>query len=587
MPPTRVSPAFVEQPCTFERSSQPCQVDVERLLHAVSETSRLVLPSPSHQGWRLTTNPPHTTPPCLTAGYRAAEAFGVLTDQETVLSGAITDVKSAADASSRAAVAASAAAAAVAVTKAAAARAAARIARGGGGGKPEDAAAQQQQQKQGTTATGEGGAGSNGAGKGPLALPEASSASGNGAPAAASGSVPTAANGGAGANGTGASGSAPANGAAPPAGSSTVEQLTAMAATMQKLTAEVDEIVHSGTPGSSSTAAPGNGSSSGGSSLAIDTEVKVAAVEAVAAAEAAAITAVAAGDLAGANQVLQDAAAALQSTVAQLAAAESAAAESAAGGSPQAAAGAGGAAPAEAAAAAGGTRQGKHVLTPHERAEEALAAAHAAARQAADAAAVAVAASAAVDARQEADAAEALVTSSSDEPPVGLDAAPAAEAAAARGAGLPSVDLDGSSEQHPDWWLAATQFIPGPPRKGDQEAAEGAAAEADGGAGFPAGEDAPCWPPPGAPGAGSGQAPVSDVVIPPDLPLEEITAEVLKSWKLRDTHVETLVQKVGGQLGVCWGVWDASVDVCCLCGCVRISLCGRTAGAHCAAVLVA
>ncbi|KAI7838615.1 hypothetical protein COHA_007622 [Chlorella ohadii] len=99
------------------------------------------------------------------SGYRAAEAFGVLSDQETALSGAITDVKSAADASSRAAVAASAAAAAVAVTKAAAARAAARIARGGGGSKPEDAAqqqqqqAQQQQQQQGAAAAGEGGAG--------------------------------------------------------------------------------------------------------------------------------------------------------------------------------------------------------------------------------------------------------------------------------------------------------------------------------------------------------------------------------------------------------------------------------------------
>jgi hypothetical protein len=42
---------------------------------------------------------------------------------------------------------------------------------------------------------------------------------------------------------------------------------------------------------------------------------------------------------------------------------------------------------------------------------------------------------------------------------------------------------------------------------------------------------------------GDEPGPVGDVIIPPDLPLEEITAEVLKSWKLRDTHVETLVQK--------------------------------------------
>eukprot|EP00891_Asterochloris_glomerata_P002707 jgi/Astpho2/2707/Aster-00893 len=57
------------------------------------------------------------------SGYREAEAFALLRQQQN-----ITDVKSAADASSRAAVAASAAAAAVAVTKAAAARAVAKAA---------------------------------------------------------------------------------------------------------------------------------------------------------------------------------------------------------------------------------------------------------------------------------------------------------------------------------------------------------------------------------------------------------------------------------------------------------------------------
>ncbi|KAK9809249.1 hypothetical protein WJX72_012084 [[Myrmecia] bisecta] len=56
-------------------------------------------------------------------GYREAEAYALMMQQQ-----AITDIKSAADASSRAAVAASAAAAAVAVTKAAAARAAAKMA---------------------------------------------------------------------------------------------------------------------------------------------------------------------------------------------------------------------------------------------------------------------------------------------------------------------------------------------------------------------------------------------------------------------------------------------------------------------------
>jgi len=63
------------------------------------------------------------------SGYREAVAQAFILEDEKIESDMITDVKSAADASSRAAVAASAAAAAVAVTKAAAARAAARLSR--------------------------------------------------------------------------------------------------------------------------------------------------------------------------------------------------------------------------------------------------------------------------------------------------------------------------------------------------------------------------------------------------------------------------------------------------------------------------
>ena len=63
------------------------------------------------------------------SGYREAAAQAFFLDDEKIESQKIIDVKSAADASSRAAVAASAAAAAVAVTKAAAARAAARLSR--------------------------------------------------------------------------------------------------------------------------------------------------------------------------------------------------------------------------------------------------------------------------------------------------------------------------------------------------------------------------------------------------------------------------------------------------------------------------
>lgn len=62
-------------------------------------------------------------------GYREAAAQAFMMEDEPIESQKIIDIKSAADASSRAAVAASAAAAAVAVTKAAAARAAARLSR--------------------------------------------------------------------------------------------------------------------------------------------------------------------------------------------------------------------------------------------------------------------------------------------------------------------------------------------------------------------------------------------------------------------------------------------------------------------------
>ena len=37
--------------------------------------------------------------------------------------------------------------------------------------------------------------------------------------------------------------------------------------------------------------------------------------------------------------------------------------------------------------------------------------------------------------------------------------------------------------------------------------------------------------------------PLGDIIISSDIPIEEIAAEVQKSWKLRDRHVETLLQK--------------------------------------------
>jgi len=50
--------------------------------------------------------------------------------------------------------------------------------------------------------------------------------------------------------------------------------------------------------------------------------------------------------------------------------------------------------------------------------------------------------------------------------------------------------------------------------------------------------------------SGSGAEPVSDIFISPDIPIEEIAVEVQKSWKLRDRHVESLVQRVSPVSGM-------------------------------------
>ncbi len=41
------------------------------------------------------------------------------------------------------------------------------------------------------------------------------------------------------------------------------------------------------------------------------------------------------------------------------------------------------------------------------------------------------------------------------------------------------------------------------------------------------------------------EGPVSNVVLPPDLPLDAIAEEVQRSWRAKEVHVEGLIQKVG------------------------------------------
>jgi hypothetical protein len=495
------------------------------------------------------------------SGYREAAAYAAMVGSQDG-AGQITDVKSAADASSRAAVAASAAAAAVAVTKAAAARAAARLVRGKRPAAVAAAAAAEAEAEAEAQAGGDLTGGGNAA---PTSNLEMRLLPGPG-PGEAEAAVALAA--GPGANGTGPAAVKVKRLAGPddPVGQRVaVEQLEQMAATMQLLTDEVHALnAHRGAPGADAAAAE-------------------AAARAVAAAEALAVRAVAAGDVAGANAALQRAAAALEDTVVQFATADSGPASVSRIILPARVS-------RDSAYPASGT------ATPEERAAQALAAAQAAA--AAAAAAVEAASAQPRAAEDEAGAVDAGLPSSDDDLEAALapDAFPsaaqlrAAAAAAAAEAGELS-DSDGASDgegasasqQGGSWWGAALRLLPGV--RAPADGAADAAADADGGAaaapgagasslparsneseehhggqsqqswwgkaasllpwgGRGGGADAGVPPPPPPPRrASDGPEPLGDIIMSPDLPLEEIAAEVQKSWKLRDLHQRELVTR--------------------------------------------
>lgn len=537
------------------------------------------------------------------SGYREAAAFAAMSGSQDA-EGEITDVKSAAAASSRAAVAASAAAAAVAVTKAAAARAAARLARSKRGRRNVDGASSGTES--GSESDGDEGGLSNGTSNGTakLSLPAPSSDSedestpptngtvlvgssgtsshtsnsnGNGAEAALHGELERAPsldlhaldglNGGG--NGhtkltvihpPSSVAALPPAASGPAAQEEAVEQLELMAATMQLLTDEVQHLNASKADGADAAAAE-------------------AAAKAVAAAEALAVAAVVAGDVKAANKALQDAAAALEKTVVKFATGDS---------GPESVS--------RITLPTRVTSPPSSKTSPEERAAQALAAAQAAA----------AAAAAAVEAAgTPAEISELLGGSDIEYDGGAISSGEEAESLLLAADAIPStgtldvssgpyVDSDGemAEETAAPWWDQALRMVPGMPPVNNTAA--DALAEADGGAAGPllspeegsadAGsggqkEEGQAWwsgllfwrrgeggdgavvgggkkgeavggkEARGSQGNG-GVEPVGDIILGSEIPIEEIAVEVQKSWKLRDRHVEALVQKVSARMGL-------------------------------------
>jgi len=101
--------------------------------------------------------------------------------------------------------------------------------------------------------------------------------------------------------------------------------------------------------------------------------------------------------------------------------------------------------------------------------------------------------------------------------------------------------LDDKTKAAAPWWSQAIGWALSPWKKPDENTQSDAVADADGSAAY---SQRPSWFDEASAAASRGNLPVGDIVFGEDIPLEEIAAEVQKSWKLRDYHVETLVQKV-------------------------------------------
>ena len=522
------------------------------------------------------------------SGYREAAAFAETMGSQD---GEITDVKSAADASSRAAVAASAAAAAVAVTKAAAARAAARLARAARGVEIENEAAaaaaavadadkkkreleEKEEEKQGKGTSNKNGA----TGQPSLDL-------------AVLARLPSASD--------------------PAAQEAAVAQLEAMAATMQQLTEEVHQLNSNSRGEGEDGRGNGVGGGRGGDAAAAE-----AAAKAVAAAEALAVTAVVAGDVGAANEALQQAAAALEKTAFNLQSSAIVSPSSSSSslldgaistpigdngprvsfnivnGSSNGGSEENGSSHRNGSSRGRGTdsdddndnnggdptavlevvQQQQQILTPSQRAAAAIAAAQAAATAAA--AAVEEASSRAAAVLSESDASMSSGEEEDIEASLAADAIPSSSGSEKQQQ-VQESDEDDDNATYPSspwpqsapWWSKAMQMVPGVPAAHDLAA--DAVADADGSA------TATATAATAAAGANrnnnnnntsssevvvvehqlqqqlaelqqqtqSTLPPVGDIILSPDIPIEEIAAEVQKSWKLRDRHVEVLLQK--------------------------------------------
>ena len=55
-----------------------------------------------------------------------------------------------------------------------------------------------------------------------------------------------------------------------------------------------------------------------------------------------------------------------------------------------------------------------------------------------------------------------------------------------------------------------------------------------------------CWHFCGAEAAKRREAEMEELMVPNDLPIEMIAEEVKESWRLKEVHVEKLMQKVSG-----------------------------------------
>jgi len=506
----------------------------------------------------------------------AAAAGGGGKARETGLSG-IKDIKCAADASSRAAVAASAAAAAVAVTKAAAARAAARLARRKKEEKKKEEEDEEEQVKVGNK---------NIASTSLLMAPSSSSLQQEQEEIVATLAAPSSETENDKSNQTKVADQ-----------SLKIKQLTQMTATMQKITQEVDSLLKTSAESASSSSSP-----EGSAAAAAE-----AAVKAVAVAQKLAASSVAVGDVGAANDALSAAAAALGTTASQLAAAASGTTDAMVALDSNDSNTDIDIITIESTTVSPSQTSEAIIIThtPEEKAAQALAAAAEAADLAAasldhphykneddeDLAEI-LTASDDEHARLGLDGAvtrpdignndDGILSTSDDEE---------------EGGGGNS----STTNNAPPWWFTALKNVPGivagapgKKKKDGLAAASVAAAQADGGAGLvralPSGSDdddneeqekrkrggnrdttwwSALWPwanddrnnsdseSDEESGGGRKQSrkrgaqqqergkdlPLGDIILSSELPLDEIAAEVQNSWKLRDTHVETLVQK--------------------------------------------